>query len=95
MRCDAMRCDAMRCYARRSSAKPAEAAPEELPPRRAAKREEPPPLFECLVARALSEGHWREEWATLTRTHVTFARPGSKRGARLRVALADIHEASA
>ena len=54
--------------------------------------EQPPCLCEGLVARALSEGHWRVEFARLSATHLAFSRPGSRRAPRLCVALVDIHE---
>jgi hypothetical protein len=37
------------------------------------------PLHECVVARALWESHWREEWCGIYRTHIAFYAPLSRK----------------
>lgn len=39
----------------------------------------PAPLLQSVVARALWETHWREEWAVLHATHLSFYASGAKK----------------
>jgi hypothetical protein len=39
----------------------------------------PAPVLQSVVARALWETHWREEWAALYPTHVSFYSSGAKK----------------
>mmetsp|Transcript_47222 Transcript_47222/g.71426 ORF Transcript_47222/g.71426 Transcript_47222/m.71426 type:complete len:861 (+) Transcript_47222:24-2606(+) len=43
-------------------------------------------LFSCMVARALSERHWIEEWAVITSKHISFYHPEIKKP-RFRISL--------
>ena len=41
----------------------------------------PVPLMQSMVARALWESHWKEEWMVLYASHISFFSPGAKKPA--------------